>query len=208
MARKKKRKRSRDYREIGGLERGKIYPNYYYIWTYWTSKYIKRSKALTEKSLYMKKICGIPYLSRYHAKHVAFRIYGSDVLSAIHVVKGRYLIRHGITHLKVNRKLNYIDYNGKLKKLWRWWYPPEYMISLRRKRVFQISNMAYWKLHNKKEFNAHYKKFFIGDRDGISRKRVKNKQWKVRYQLLEADPDKVTQEDLDKLAKKLENYNL
>ena len=207
---KKKHHRSRDERPKGSCSyrKGEIHPKFYYIWTYWTSKYQKRSKALTEKSLYMKKICGVGYLSRYHAKHVAVKTCGVDVLAYIHIIKGKNLIKQGITHLKVNRRVNCIDYKGKLVKLRRWYYPSEYTVSSARRSLFIMQNTSCWKRYGRKAFNERYKKFFIGARIGISRLTVSRNLWAVRRKLLEQDPDKVTKQDLEILAKNLENYRL
>lgn len=208
--RTKKHHRSRDDRPKGSCsyKKGVIHPKFYYIWTYWTSKYKKRSKALTEKSFYMKKICGIGYLSRYHAKHVAVKTCGVDVLKYIHIIKGSKLIKQGVTTLKVNRRLNCIDYKGKLVKLRRWIYPSEYSITRTRRSLFIMQNTVRWKKFGRKAFNRHYKKFFIGSRIGISKLTVSRNLWAVRAKLLEQDPDKVTKEDLEILAKNLENYRL
>lgn len=207
---KKKHHRSRDECPRGtcSYKKGEVKPNFYYIWTYWTSRYQKRSKALTEKSFYMKKICGIGYFTRYHAKHVAVKMYGVDVLAYIHIIKGRNLIKQGITSLPINRRLNCIDYKGKLVRLRRWYFPEEYRVTIHRKGLFAKQLAAAWRRYGRKGFNQRYKKFFIASRLGISRLTVSRNLWAVRKKLLEQDPDKVAKADLEILAKNLENYRL
>ena len=147
-------------------ERYKIYRDRFYIWTYWTPELWKRFNKITEDNMYKKKICGVPFMTRLHARHVAVQLYGSKILSHIHIISGKKLIKMGIRNLpKANH--NKIVYKGKLKPLRPYIYPPEYRIDSHRRRHF-IQYLFKWRKRGIKIFNQKYKMFFYGHRHSVT----------------------------------------
>lgn len=179
---RKKPNRTRYYM-VACPEKGKIYPNYYYIWCYYTPKFWKLCTRITELNMYRKKICGIPYLSRYHAKHVAVTMFGIDILKVIHVTKGNKIIKQGITELP-KKVRNFVIFHDKWVMLRRWIYPPEYQYNKHRRRKFIVNLVSYsTRYKSRKRFNNHYKKMFYGVRPGVSKKIITNNRKTIIKQL-------------------------
>lgn len=161
-----------------------IYPDLYYLWTWRPDKYWKRNKSITIKSLYKKHICGIGYYSRYHAKHVCTELLGVDALLEIHVIKGKRLIKQGITTIPKNYS-EYIFFKGDPRKLRRWIYPQEFRYDSHRRRHFIVYLVRSAEDQGVKAFNKKYKRYLYGYRKSFSSTYFRYKRNKVTFTLVQ-----------------------
>lgn len=155
-----------------------IYPDLYYIWTWRPDKYWKLHDRITEHSLYKKHICGIGFYSRYHAKHVLTELLGVDVLMDIHIIRGKRLLKQGITTVPKNYS-DKIFFKGEPRLIKRWIYPPEFRYDSHRRRHFIVYLVRSAEDHGIKAFNAKYKRYFYGYRQSFPWWYYKQKKRKI-----------------------------
>lgn len=186
----------------------KIYSKAVYCWSYHTTHSYRYCMAKTEKSLYKKKYCQIPYYSRVHAKHVLVTLYGVDALRDVHFISGKQLRkelgRKTFPYQKYPtevlfgergiRKEVYIRKRRRYEIQWAHWgpmtmyvMPPEYKYDKHRRRKFTILLKC---KRNKgiSVFNKWYKSLFYGYRQGISRMALISKRKEVNDALLQEIP--------------------
>lgn len=168
-----------------------VWPDRYYIWTYFPEKFRKSIKHVTKDRLYAKHYTCIPYFSRQHAKHVVCSYHGTKALHYIHIIHGSRLIKQGITTF--NQANGQKDYNHccfiKSPKIgWypaqlrQWFYPPEYLYDAHRRRKYIVSlNRALGdgKKAGRKRFNKLYAKYNIGN----NYRRISKTAFRIRYLL-------------------------
>lgn len=164
-----------------------VWEDRYYIYTYIPKKFQtkRQKKHISEKYLYAKWICPIPYLSRVHAKHAVSFTYGKKSLKKIHIIYGKKLIKQGITYLKFNAMTrNMIYLNGNKVHVKKWVYPPEARMDTHRRRKYIVKlNLAAERL-SKQEFNKFYKLENYGyDFSGLSRYYLRNNYRSYRIAL-------------------------
>lgn len=186
----------------------KIYSKAVYCWSYHTTHSYRHCKVKTEKSLYKKKFCQIPFYSRVHAKHVLVTLYGYDALRDVHFTTGKNIKGELGKKYFPQQKYPYEVYfgeNGIRKQVWvkkrqryeihwehwgslkRYIFPPEYQYDKHRRRHFAIA----LKRHRDKgitHFNNWYKLQFYGYRSGISKKALYEKRKEVNDALLQEIP--------------------
>lgn len=161
-----------------------IYPDLYYVWTWRPNKYWKNHNKITEYSLYKKHICGVGFYSRYHAKHVLVNTYGVDVLAYIHVIKGKRLIKYGITTVPKKYSEKIFFKNGT-RKVRRWIYPQEYGLDSHRRRHFIVYMVRTAEDQGVKAFNKKYKRYFYGYRSSFPKSYYNYKRNKVTNTLVQ-----------------------
>lgn len=152
---------------------GVVDPKYFYVWSYWSPKLHKTIHKHTPDKYLKKCYCGIPYLSRLHAKHVWYSLYGKKALKYIHVIQGRNLIKLGITSFP-NITLKRVCIGDKLRIGKRFIpFPEKYIHSRNSLTSTRYKLLGYWNRHhqNKKLFNAYYRRCYFGYCKGISGKR-------------------------------------
>lgn len=149
-----------------------VWPDRYYIWTYFPPKYRKSTKNKTKKQLYQKHYTCIPFFTRRHAKHVVCFYHGVKALHSIHIIKGSRLIKQGITTfnqangIKEYHKAAFIKqrdgtwYPGMLRQ---WVYPPEYRMDSHRRRHYIISLNKAFEKYGKVGFNRKYELLNMGN---------------------------------------------
>lgn len=155
-----------------------IYPDLYYVWCYRPDEYWKNHKVISEYSLYRKHYCGIGFYSRYHAKHVLTHLLGVDVLSYIHIIRGKKLLKLGITNVPKNYS-EFIFFKGKPRKIKRWIYPPEFRYDSHRRRHFIVYLVRSAEDQGVKAFNNKYKRYFYGYRQSFPWSYYKRKNNKI-----------------------------
>lgn len=148
-----------------------VWPDRYYIWTYFPEKFRRSVNQVTEKKLYAKHYTCIPYFTRRHAKHVACFYHGVKALHSIHIISGKKLISQGITTFnKANgqKKYKYECFIRKRDGSWypahlrQWAYPPEFHCdSHRRRRYIVTMNQAFGNggKIGRKRFNRKYAEY-------------------------------------------------
>lgn len=157
-----------------------VWKDRYYIWTY---KPIKReNKRYTQRSLYPKFITPIPYLSRLHIKHVIVYSFGPKILTQIHIISGKRLIKQGITYLKWGKyQYNCFYLKDRMVHVKKWAYPPEDKRDAHRRRKYIIRLCRAAERMNRVEFNRYYKLQNYGyNYSGFSRYYLRNQYNKVR----------------------------
>lgn len=145
-----------------------VWPDRYYIWTYFPEKYRSSINTVTKKKLYAKHYTCIPYFTRRHARHVACFYHGVKALHSIHIISGRKLISQGITTFnKANGQKKY-KYECFIKNrdgswysahLRQWAYPPEFHCDSHRRRFYIVKmNRAFGSggKAGRKNFNRVY----------------------------------------------------
>lgn len=160
-----------------------VWPDRYYIWTYFPKKYQKSIDIVSRKSLYKKHYTCIPFFTRKHAKHVACFYHGVKCLSYIHIISGKNLIKKGITTFNRSngvahyQKCCFIkDSTGKWypAALRQWVYPPEFLIDSHRRRRYIILLNKVFQRGGKKAFN---KKYLLLNH-GNAYRRIEGRQYK------------------------------
>ena len=144
-----------------------VWPDRYYIWTYYPPEYRKSIKTPSLSKLYQKHYTRIPFFTRAHAKHIACYYHGVRALRTIHIIKGDRLIKQGITtfnaSLRCAKDLRYrmfiqkkdgTYYPGSLRQ---WAYPPEYRMDAHRRRKYIIIMNNAFEKKGRKGFNEKYK---------------------------------------------------
>lgn len=186
----------------------KVYPDLYYVWTWRPDKFWKFHTKITKASLYKKTICGIGYYSRYHAKHIITQILGVDALLELHVIKGKRLIKQGITDIP-KKFSDHIYFKGKLRKLRKWVYPPEFGYDSHRRRHFIVYLVRSAEDHGVKAFNNKYKRYFYGYRKSFSATFYRYKRNKVTFTLVQeiCKANGIGEEDIRRVCPWLLNHN-
>lgn len=142
-----------------------VWPDRYYVWTYFPEKYRKSVKQVTKLRLYQKHYTCIPFFTRRHAKHVVCYYHGVKALHYIHIISGKRLIKQGITtfnsangQAKYNNACFIKTREGKWYPavLRQWVYPPEYHMDSHRRRHYIVSLNRAFEKHKKKGFNRKY----------------------------------------------------
>ena len=153
-----------------------VWPDRYYVWTYFPKKYRKSVNKVGKNTLYAKHYTCVPYMTRQHAKHVVTYYYGVRALHYIHIIHGSRLIKQGITTF--NRANGQKDYQKHCflkgaKGEWfpaylkQWAYPPEYMYDSHRRRRYIVNLnrvLGNGKKLGRKRFNRLYTKYNLGNR--------------------------------------------
>ena len=211
---KRKKRRSRD--RVSQLQLNKvkyldnprkILPNMYYVWQYYNHKDRKTISVVTEQKLYKKHICAVPYFTRYHAKDILLNKFGTTI-SDCHIIKGKRLIRQGITEIDGPKKrLFSVRHKGGWYKVRRFRYPIEWRL-FPNARSFKISMYNYFFNHTRKEFDDHYKSIYIGERYGLDKSTNVSRGYAVKRTLyrLDGDNEALSDEDVNNLQKKWDNY--
>lgn len=153
-----------------------VWPDRYYIWTYFPKKYRKSIDSVNKNSLYAKHYTCIPYMTRQHAKHVVTYYYGVKALHYIHIIHGSRLIKKGITTFnKANGKKDHQTCcflkgrNGEWFPafLKQWAYPPEFMYDSHRRRKYIVAlnqKLGNGKKLGRQRFNRLYAKLNMGNK--------------------------------------------
>ena len=162
---------------------------------------------ITEQKLYKKHICAVPYFTRYHAKDILLNKFGTTI-SDCHIIKGKRLIRQGITEIDGPKKrLFSVRHKGRWYKVRRFRYPIEWRL-FPNARSFKISMYNYFFNHTRKEFDDHYKSIYIGERYGLDKSTNVSRGYAVKRTLyrLDGDNEALSDEDVNNLQKKWDNY--
>ena len=174
----------------------RVYSYCVYAWSYHNEYTYRYANKKTEKSLYRKKYCQIPFYSRVQARHIMTTLYGVDILKSAHLISGKQLREQGITTFPKQEAPNHIilvepmTIDGKVRHmvaLKRYIYPQEYQYDKHRRRFFAIL----LKRHRKRgitHFNKWYKQQFYGYRQGISKKALHSKRKEVNDAILQEIP--------------------
>lgn len=170
----------------------KIYTDLIYVWTWrpdeywgWTKyQYATESKYRTEKLLYKKHICGLGFFSRYHARRTITLLLGVDANLYIHTIKGKNLIKQGITDLPKKGHQS-IFFKGKLIKIRRFIFPAEARMDKHRRRHFVVRMNKIYKKHGRRAFNRAYQIALYGYRDEFSPEYRKQKRLQVHSAILQ-----------------------
>ena len=135
-----------------------VWPDRYYIWTYYPKSFRKSIDVVSKGKLYAKHYTYIPYFSRQHAKHVAVFYYGKKALHYVHVISGKRLIHEGITTFNMGRKKfrNACFIEGQVCYLRQWAYPPEYQHDKHRRRKYACYLNKTFEKGGKNAFNKRY----------------------------------------------------
>lgn len=144
-----------------------VWPDRYYIWTYFPEKFRKSVNQAYKSKLYAKHYTCIPYFSRQHAKHVVCSYHGVKALHYIHIIHGSRLIKQGITTFnqangqKKYHKCCFIrnSQGWYAATLRQWFYPPEYLYDAHRRRryIVQLNKaLGNGKKLGRKRFNRLY----------------------------------------------------
>lgn len=185
----------------------KVNPLMYYVWQYYREEDRKSIKVVSEKLLYRKHICAIPFLSRYHARDMIRYMFGNSILD-YHIIKGRKLIQQGITTIDGNKShLFQIRGDDGWHKLKRFRYTIEGKTHTNLEE-FKKSLYNFFLNHTKKEFNDHYKAIYMGERIGID-KSIRSKRYiKISSTLdhIESHKKSLSDQDLEDLQIKMDNY--
>ena len=134
----------------------------YWGWTKY--QYATESKYRTEKLLYKKHICGLGFFSRYHARRTITLLLGVDTNLYIHTIKGKNLIKQGITDLPKKGHQS-IFFKGKPTKIRRFIFPAEARMDKHRRRHFVVRMNKIYKKHGRRAFNRAYQIALYGYRD-------------------------------------------
>lgn len=149
-----------------------VWPDRYYIWTYFPPKYRVSVNNKSKSKLYQKHYTCIPFFTRRHAKHVVCFYHGVKALHCIHIIKGSRLIKQGITTFnKANGIKRYHQaafikqrngdwYPGMLRQ---WVYPPEYKVDSHRRRHYIVALNHAFEKYGKNGFNKKYELLNIGN---------------------------------------------
>jgi hypothetical protein len=170
----------------------KIYPDLIYVWTWrpdeywgWTKyQYATESKYRTEKLLYKKHICGLGFFSRYHVRRTITLLLGVDANLYIHTIKGKNLIKQGITDLPKKGHQS-IFFKGKPTKIRRFIFPAEARMDKHRRRHFVVRMNKIYKKHGRRAFNKAYQIALYGYRDEFSPEYRKQKRLQVHSAILQ-----------------------
>ena len=155
-----------------------IRPDRYYVWTWVPKEYEGR----TRKHFYPKHLTGVPYYSSEHLKITLKLYYGRKVLDVIHIISGKQLLKEGVYGLDLNltRASSKFWYRGKLRRAYRFYYPPEYRFNKYEKHLFMKRLTDTFTKYGKEAFNQEYKFSLIGQREGFSPKLNSRKRAKIR----------------------------
>ena len=168
-----------------------VWPDRYYIWTYYPKSYRKTIEIISPNYLYAKHYTYYPYFSRQHAKHVAVYFYGKKALHYVHVISGKRLLKQGISTFNEGRRKwrGACFIQGRLSYLRQWAYPPECQYDKHRRRHYACSLYKAFQRGGRKAFNEKYWKLNYGfNYRRISRayrRRKYNKLWKAVWRELE-----------------------
>ena len=121
-----------------------VWPDRYYIWTYYPKSLRKSIDVVSKGKLY--------------AKHVAVFYYGKKALHYVHVISGKRLIHEGITTFNMGKKKyrNACFIEGKVCYLRQWAYPPEYQHDKHRRRKYACYLNKTFEKGGKNAFNKRY----------------------------------------------------
>ena len=141
-----------------------VWPDRYYIWSYFPEKYRSSVTKVNKSQLYKKHYTCIPFFTRRHAKHVVCFYHGVKALHFIHIISGKKLIKQGITTF--NKANGQKKYNNacfiKSEGNWypavvrQWVYPPEYHMDSHRRRHYIVTMNRAFENHGKVGFNRKY----------------------------------------------------
>lgn len=162
---------------------GIVNPKYYYVWT-WRPKKYWRYVSQKEKRLYKKHFCSTPYFTRFHAKRTLVIYFGVDVLGDIHIIKGKNLIKMGITHFQ-HKWGRHIFFKGEPKMTPRFITPPEYLVDKHRRRYYRIRMYRAFRL-GRNNFNNFYALALYGYNEGLDIQYRKQKRYKLRQAIRES----------------------
>lgn len=142
-----------------------VWPDRYYIWTYYPKEIRKSISTISKNKLYAKHITCIPYFSRQHAKHVVTFYHGKKALHYIHIISGKRLIKQGYTTFNKGSKKykKGIFIKGKFRYVRQWAYPPEYQYDKHRRRYYIVRLNRAFEIGGKNYFNETYWKLNIGN---------------------------------------------
>lgn len=165
-----------------------VWPDRYYIWTYYPPKFRSSVNKVHKNFLYKKHYTCIPFFTRRHAKHVVCYYHGVKALHCIHIISGKKLIKQGITTF--NRDNGKKQYNKACfirnrKGDWYpafirpWVYPPEYHMDSHRRRHYIVSLNKAFLRGGRKEFNRQY----IWLNQGNSYRRIARWFFKMRVRV-------------------------
>lgn len=153
-----------------------VWPDRYYVWTYFPKKYRKSVNKVNKNTLYAKHYTCVPYMTRQHAKHVITYYYGVRALHYIHIIHGSRLIKKGITTFnKANGQRDFQKYcflkdsKGEWFRAYlkQWAYPPEYLYDSHRRRRYIVKlnqKLGNGKKLGRKRFNRMYAKLNLGNK--------------------------------------------
>lgn len=140
-----------------------VWPDRYYIWSYFPNNIRKSIYQRVESRLYAKNYCRIPYFSRLHARHVATFYHGRKANKYIHIISGKRLIKQGITTFPRYKYEEVFFLRNQVRHLRQWAYPIEFRSDKhRRRRYITCMNEAFNK-GGKNLFNDTYKLYNIGN---------------------------------------------
>lgn len=158
---------------------GVIEPDLYYVWTFKPRKNPNARQYITERSLYKKHYLRIPFFTRFHAKRTLTIALGNKVLSYIHIVRGKSLIKKGITYLGRDSNWNRIFLgNKKSPKLKQFIIPPEYIYDRHRRRYYRVRLYRAKRL-GKENFDNFYAMSLYGYRPGFTKNYTRFKRYKA-----------------------------
>ncbi len=164
----------------------------YYFWT-WVPLKTKSPKKRTEKYYFRKHLTGIPYYTKYQIKRTLVEMYGWDVVSEIHIISGRKLLKQGIHFAwemdPVNKSTRFRTtkfwLKGELVKARKFVIPDNYRIDKHRRRHFMVKMHQTFRKYGKKRFNEEYAKLLYGSRAGVSKRYLNKKRYKIRDTLIQ-----------------------
>lgn len=162
---------------------GIVNPNYYYVWT-WRPKEYWKYASQKEKRLYKKHFCSTPYFTRFHAKRTLTIYFGADVLGYIHIIKGKTLIKMGVTHFQ-KKWGRHIFFKGKPKITPRFITPPEYLVDKHRRRYYRTRMYRAIRL-GRKNFNNFYALALYGYNEGLDIQYRKQKRYQLRQAIIQS----------------------
>lgn len=162
-----------------------IDPNLYYVWTYKPRRNPNARQYITERSLYRKHYLRIAFFTRYHAKRTLVLTIGTKVLSYMHIVRGKSLIKKGITFIPESPNYDRIWLGKKRsKRIKQFVTPPEYLFDRHRRRYYRVRLHRAWRI-GKKNFDNFYALSLYGYREGFTKGYTRWKRRSLRRVLLQ-----------------------
>ena len=163
-------------------EYGTVRKDRYYVWT-WRPKEYWKYEHQQEKRLYKKHFCAVPFFTSYHAKRTLTIYFGVDVLGYIHIIRGKKLLKMGITQFQ-SKYGKHIFFKGKPHLIPRFITPPEYLVDKHRRRYYRIRMYRAIGL-GRKNFNNFYATALYGYREAISADYRRKKRTELVQALLQ-----------------------
>lgn len=160
-----------------------INPKRYYLWSYVPNRKSTEKISPSRRFLYPIKVCGVPFYTTLHARRMMYYQLGLESFSEIHIIRGRKLIKGGITYLD-DKKPGTIWFKGKLHRIKKWVTPADYMLNKHRRRRFRVKMFTTFEKYGKKRFNQELIRVYYGYRPGTTAKHKNFNRFKAYLSII------------------------